>query len=270
MGNIPYNVNLNQEMYMENQTLDIIHRHASSRHYKPDPIPTAMVETIIKAAQRASTSYNLQAYSVIAVTDKEKRIRLADLCGDQEHIRQAPLFLAWCADLGRSERFCQKLGYTQVSESVENFLVASVDASIAAQNAALAAESLGLGICYIGYIRNNPGEIIDLLELPHLVFPITGMTVGWPIKEAHPRPRLPLGAVLHWEKYDTSREDEILKGFDEEVIASGLYKGRQTPFPGKEAEIDNYGWQEHLARRVARSGRLDLRPALEKQGFHLK
>ncbi len=255
---------------MENQTLETIHRHASVRHYKPDPIPTTTVETIIKAAQRTSTSYNLQAYSVVAVTDKEKKSRLANLCGDQEHISEAPLFLAWCADLGRSERFCKKLGYTQICEYVENFLVASVDASIAAQNAALAAESLGLGICYIGYIRNHPQDIIDLLELPHLVFPITGMTVGWPMKEAHPRLRLPLEAVLHWEKYDTSKEEEILNRFDEEVIASGLYKGRQTPFPGKEAEIDNYGWQEHLARRVARSGRLDLRPALEKQGFLLK
>lgn len=255
---------------MDNQTLDTIHRHASVRHYKPDPIPAAMVETIIMAAQRTSSSYNLQAYSVIAVTDKEKRIHLADLCGDQDHVRQAPLFLAWCADLGRSERFCQRLGYTQVSEFVENFLVACVDASIAAQNAALAAESLGLGICYIGYIRNNPDEIIELLELPHLVFPITGMTVGWPIKETHPRPRLPLEAVLHWEKYDTSKEEEILNKFDEELIASGIYKGRQTPYPGKETEIDNYGWQEHLARRMAGSGRLDLRPVLEKQGFLLK
>jgi FMN reductase (NADPH) len=255
---------------MENPTLDTIHRHASIRHYKPDALPTSLVETIIKAGQRASSSYNLQAYSVVAVTDEGKKSRLAELCGDQEHISEAPLFLAWCADLGRSERFCQHLHYTQISGFVENFLVAAVDAAIAAQNAALAAESLGLGICYIGYIRNNPLEVIELLELPHLVFPITGMTVGLPAKESHPRIRLPLEAVLHWEKYDTSDENEILKKFDEEVIASGLYQSRQTPFPGREEELVNYGWLEHLARRVAKSGRVDVRAALEKQGFLIK
>ena len=107
-------------------------------------------------------------------------MNLAHLCGDQVHIQQAPLFLAWCADLSRSERFCHKLHYKQISEYTENFLVAAVDAVIAAQNTAIAAESLGLGICYIGYIRNHPQDVIDLLELPHLVFPITGMTVGLP------------------------------------------------------------------------------------------
>src|SRR5512143_325535 len=104
-----------------------MHRHGSVRQYKPDPLPPELVETIVAAAQRSSTSSNLQMYSVVAVTDAAKRARLAELCGNQEHVAQAPVFLAWCADLGRLDRACQLRGYTQVAGYVENFLVAAVD-----------------------------------------------------------------------------------------------------------------------------------------------
>jgi FMN reductase (NADPH) len=132
---------------MENPTLDLIHNHSSIRHYKTDPIPFSIIEKIIGAAQCASTSSNLQCYSVIVVTDAIKRNYLSELCGNQAHISEAPVFLTWCADLARLERVCQLRGYTQVTEYIENFLIATVDVSIAAQNAAIAAESLGLGIC---------------------------------------------------------------------------------------------------------------------------
>ena len=97
-------------------------------------------------------------------------------------------------------------GIDQVTDYVENFLVAAVDVAIAAQNAALAAESLGLGMCYIGSIRNNTARVIELLELPRLVFPVVGMTIGWPAAQPMIRPRLPVSAVLHWEKYDAATQ----------------------------------------------------------------
>jgi FMN reductase (NADPH) len=80
---------------MNNSSLDLIHKHASVRRYKADPLPASVLETIISAAQCASTSSNLQAYSVIGVTDAAKRVRLSELCGNQAHIREAPVFLAW-------------------------------------------------------------------------------------------------------------------------------------------------------------------------------
>ena len=255
---------------MTNPTIELIHAHASVRHYKPDPLPVETVETILAAGQRASTSSNLQAYSVIAVTETAMRERLAKLCGEQKHIQEAPVFLAFCADLARLERVCHLRGYTQVIGYVENFLVAAVDAAILAQNTALAAESLGLGICFINSIRNNLPQVIDLLELPRLVVPITGMTVGWPDVEPRLRPRLPLRAVLHWEKYDTTGEDGALREYDRAMIATGIYKGRQAPVPGIETETEDYGWMEQSARRVSQPARTDLRAVLEKQGFGLE
>ena len=255
---------------MTNPTIELIHTHASVRHYKPDPLPVETVETIVAAGQRASTSSNLQAYSVVVVTDSAKRQKLAELCGNQKHVAEAPVFLAFCADRARLERVCQLRGFTQVTDYVENLLVAVIDAAILAQTTALAAESLGLGICFIGGIRKNLPEVIDLLELPRLVVPITGMTVGWPEKSPRLKPRLPLRTVLHWEKYDTSSEDRALREYDRAMIATGIYQGRQVPVPGKESEMEDYGWTEHSARRISQPVRTGLRAVLEEQGFGLK
>jgi len=250
-------------------TIELIRRHGSVRHYKPDSVPADMVETIVAAAQRSSTSSNLQMWSVVAIADADTRVRLANLCGDQKHIVEAPIFLAWCADLSRLDRVCQLRGYSQVTEYVENFLVAAVDCVIAAQTAALAAESLGLGICYIGSIRNQTQQVIDLLSLPRLVFPITGMTLGWPAATPVLRPRLPLDAVLHWETFDRRHEDQALRDYDRAMLQTGIYQGRQVPVPGKPEETEEYGWLEHSARRVSQPTRTDLHKILSQQGFEL-
>jgi FMN reductase (NADPH) len=250
-------------------TLDLIHQHGSCRRYKPDPLPDSVIETVVAAGQCASTSSNFQAYSVVAVTSAEKRQRLSELCGEQRHIREAPVFLAWCADLARLDKVCAQRGYTQNTENLENFLVATTDTVIAAQNAVLAAESLGLGACYIGAIRNNPAEVIDLLGLPKLTFPITGMTLGWPAREPRTRPRLPFSAILSRDHYCPT-SDEDLRTYDDVMAETGIYNNRQVPVDGQPDEIDDYSWTEHTARRVSQSLRPHLREIVEKQGFLLK
>ena len=255
---------------MPNPVIDVITQHGSARQYKPDALPAALIETIVAAAQRASSSSNLQAYSVVAVTDAAKRQRLAELCGNQRHIAEAPVFLAWCADLARLQRVCELQGYQENTDFFESFLVAAVDAVIAAQTAALAAESEGLGICYIGSIRNQPAAAIDLLGLPPLVFPVTGMTLGWPAAAPVIRPRLPLDAVLHWEGYDTRGQDEALAAYDQAMLATGIYRDRQVQPGGAAAPAARYGWLEHTARRVSQAMRVELKDVIAKQGFGLK
>jgi hypothetical protein len=180
------------------------------------------------------------------------------------------VFLAWCADLSRLDRICERRGYHQVTEYIENFLVSAIDVAIAMQTATLAAESLGLGMCYIGGIRNNPSEVIELLELPKLVFPISGMTLGWPAAEPLIRPRLPLNTVLHWEKYDITGEEGAIVEYDKEMVATGIYKGRQVQVPEDGKDIEDYSWQEHSARRASGKHRTDLREKLQDQGFNLE
>jgi len=252
-----------------NPTLKIINSHASVRKFKPLPISEDMIETIVSAAQRASTSSNLQTYSVIVTTESENLEKLAKISSNQEHVRTAPVFLTWCADLARLQKACLMRNYEQNTSFLENFLIASVDAVLAAQNAALAAESLGLGICYIGGIRNNPGEVIKLFELPKLVFPITGMTIGWPDGESQIRPRLPLNAIMHREKYDSTIYEKALLDYDQAMFDTGIYNNRQVPTPDQTREMENYGWLEHTARRVSQIIRPDLREEIQKQGFDL-
>lgn len=254
---------------MTTPTIELMHQHGSVRNYKPDPVPHEMIETIVAAGQRAATSSNLQMYSVVAITDSQKRARLQELCNNQRHIGQAPVFLTWVADLSRLERVCQARGFAHEAGQVENFLLAAVDTAIAAQNVGLAAESLGLGFCYIGAIRNNPREVIQLLRLPRRTFPLFGMTLGWPARAPMVRPRLPLEAVLHWERYDPEGEEIHLQDYDQEMIATGIYKWRQVSTTDPIPE-DQYGWTEHSARRVSQVLRPHLREILLDQGFELK
>jgi hypothetical protein len=135
------------------------------------------------------------------------------------------------------------------------------------QNAALAAESLGLGTCFIGGIRNRPEEIIKALNLPPLTFAVSGMTLGYPNSAPAHRPRLETGAVLHWERYDPEGEDEFLDRYDAAMLATGIYDDRQI---GADEDSDEYGWREHSARRVGNTSRTELRVVLENQGFGLK
>ncbi len=254
-----------------NETITLIKRHGSVRRYKPDLVPQVLVGEIVRAAQQSSTSSNLQMYSVVAISDEDRKETMAQLCGDQDFIRQAPVFLAWCADLSRLERVSRRQGFQQVSRYVENFLLAAVDTAILMQSAALAAESLGLGICYVGAIRNNPREVIELLQLPDLVFPVAGMALGYPVMPPKIRPRLPLEAVLHWETYDSEGEVEMIAEYDRAMIATRIYKGRQvTNKHTADEEPVIYGWAEHSARRSSVPKRPYLRRILEEQGFHLE
>jgi len=252
---------------MTTSTIELINNHGSIRSYRTDPVSGEIIELIVAAAQHSSTSANLQMASVVAVTDRAKRKRIAELCGtSQQHINEAPVFLAWCADLNRLDRVCELRGYKQVTEYVENFLMAVVDAAIASQTAALAAESLGLGICYIGSIRNNPTEIIALLELPRLVFPVMGMTIGWPATEPRPRPRLATSTVLYWETYNKD-QDEGLREYDRRTIETDRI---QASMSGKPNEMEDRGWLEQSARRVSKPNRTNLRHVLMDQGFYLQ
>lgn len=253
-----------------NPVIDHLNSHVSVRSYTADPIPREWIEAIVSAGQRAATSSNLQMYAAIAVTDAATRKELAHWCGDQKHIEDAPAFIAWCADLSKLDSACQLRGLPHVHEYVENFVLAAVDVSLVMQNAAVAAESLGLGICYIGGIRNNPREVIRLLDLPHFVAPIAGMTFGFPARVGKQRPRLPLRAVLHWERYSDDGVDDALYEYDQAMAATGIYDNRQVPVPGRADEMEAYGWLEHSARRVSTAHRVQLREVLHEQGFELK
>ncbi len=249
-------------------TIDTMLSHASVRAYLDRKLPPGTIETLVAAAQSAATSSNLQVWSVVAVEDAERRGRLAELAGGQRHIRQAPLFLAWLADLSRAERVAGAVGVTlEGLPFLETFLVAAaaIDAALAAQNATVAAESLGLGTCYIGALRNRPLDVAAELGLPPGAFAIFGLCVGYP-DPAYPasvKPRLPPEAVLHREQYDAAPERDAVATFD----------ARLAVFQWSQGMVDQ-GWSQLVVNRLrtpaSLTGRDRLAAALRALGFGLR
>ncbi|MEF3306413.1 oxygen-insensitive NADPH nitroreductase [Paenibacillus sp. GYB003] len=241
-----------------NDVTELLLRHRSVRSFKPDAVSDDMLETIVRCAQMASTSSNVQAYTVIAVTNPETKRALSVVAGNQRHVEQCPVLLVWCADLSRDRLACANEGVTMVSGTMENFIVATVDVALAAQNAAVAAESLGLGIVYIGGLRNDLREVTRLLNVPELVYPIFGMCLGYPEGPSGVRPRLPLRAVLHREAYDAGVYAAAVAEYDKTMREYYLERTK-----GKRDTT----WSKEMADKFGRPARAYVRDYLEEQGF---
>ncbi|QAY67897.1 oxygen-insensitive NADPH nitroreductase [Paenibacillus protaetiae] len=245
-----------------NETINLLKQHRSIRKFTNELVSPEQLRDIVEAAQSASTSSNMQAYSIIGITDKELRSKLAELSGHQVYVAEAPVFLVWCADLYRYDQAIKlhKDEETEPAGMTENFIVATVDAALAAQNAAIAAESLGLGIVYIGGIRNDPAEVARLLELPKGVYPVFGMCIGVPDQEPLRRPRLPLEGVYAENRY---RPDKVLEAVHTYDHAHRSYMISRSQ--GK----SGITWSEAMEAKASRN-RTHMREFLSRQGFHLK
>ena len=197
--------------------VDQILAHRTVRAFTDQPLADGTLETLVAAAQSAASSSNLQAVSVIAVRDPERKARLSQVAGGQLHVREAPLLLVWVADLSRLDRVAARLQKpSDANQLTEMLLVAIVDAALAAQNAALAAESLGLGTCYIGALRNQVEGVAEELHLPPRAFAVFGLCVGHadPARPAAVKPRLPLSTILHHEVYAPDQDVSDIEAYD--------------------------------------------------------
>ena len=244
-----------------NETISLLQKHTSVRNFTAQAVPQEMLRAIVKAGQCASTSNHIQAYTIIQVRDAAKKIRLAELAGDQSYVAEAPVFLVFCADLKRLQTACAKIGAKMAENSCESFLLATVDASLAAQNVMIAAESLGLGGVYIGGLRNNPRQVCDLLQIPAQVYPVFGLCLGYPAKINRVKPRLPLSLVLKEDSYDDAQDAAALEKYDLEI--SAYYRERTG---GKR----DSSWSENVSSMLSEKQRPHMRQFLEEQGFTLK
>ncbi|MEL7974837.1 nitroreductase family protein [Isoptericola sp. F-RaC21] len=188
--------------------LDVQLRHRSVRSFLPGTLEPWVLPTLVAAAQSAPSSSNLQLWSVVAVTDRDRLARVAALAGHQEHVRDAPLLLVWVADVARARALAAAEGVDlEAAGYLETTVVAFLDAALAAQNAVVAAESLGLGTVYVGAVRNHPEDLAAELGLPAGAVAVVGLAVGRPDPDdtSRVKPRLPQDAVLHRETYDPRR-----------------------------------------------------------------
>ena len=225
-------------------TLDLIHRHRSIRRYRPDPVPDDLLTELLEAGTRASSSGNMQSYSIIVTRDRALREQLYEPHMEQSMVLDAPVLLTFCADFRRMRHWLRLRDAPDNFDNFMSFMIAAIDATLVSQNVALAAEARGLGICYMGSTLANCDQIGRLLELPPGVFPVVGFSLGWPDEDPAPRDRLPLDGLVHDETYHDYSDARI-----EAIYRERDRRGweRYMSFPRLRALIEESG-VENLAQ----------------------
>ncbi|MEH7272427.1 oxygen-insensitive NADPH nitroreductase [Neobacillus vireti] len=248
-----------------NETITTMLNHRSIRHFKDKPLSDEQIKMIVASAQAASTSSFIQAYSIIGIKDMEKKRKLAEIAGNQEYVAQNGHLFVFCADLSRHELIGELEGKDVLPsiESTEKFMVALIDASLAAQNAAIAAESMGLGICYIGGIRNKLDEVKELLKTPERVIPLFGMTVGYPDKINDQKPRLPFEHIYHEEEYEQDKDTYVRQLQEYDQLISSYYDERTG---GKRKDR----WSEQMANMLEKQTRMYMKEFVQKNKMNLR
>ena len=241
-----------------NSVMQLIRSHRSIRKFADKPVDDAMIHEIVQCGQAAATSSNLQATTVIRVRKPETRQEIAELAGDQKYVTTAGAFLVFCADLNRPRLACEMQHGDFATGMTEHFIIATVDVALFAQNCAIAAESLGLGICYIGGIRNDPERVSELLSLPDQVYPVFGFCLGFPAQDPEVKPRLPLSVILKEEQYQTRDDTAGILAYDKQL--RNYYKTRT-------GGTKDSCWTQEMKALVGKESRPHMRGFLKSRGF---
>jgi len=203
--------------------IEVLKKHKTIRKYTDQPIEEGLLNEILEAGVRASTTGNMQVYSIVVTKDEAMKDKLAPCHFNQPMIKQAPVTLTFCADFNRFNKWCQQNNAEPGYDNFLSFVTAAIDALLVAQNVCVAAEAKGLGICYIGTTTYLADKIIDVLNLPKGVVPVTTVTIGYPAEDPKQTDRLPLDAVIHqevYEDYTAERINELYK--DKEALEENI------------------------------------------------
>lgn len=193
-----------------NATIQTILEHRSIRQFTDQKIEQEKIDLILRAACNGSTTGNMQLYSIIVSEDKEMMRQLSPYHFNQPIATNAPLMLTFCADFNRFNRYCEYRGATtDAYQNLQSYHWAVIDAVIAAQNACVAAESLGIGICWLGTITYNVNHFIDAFQLPENVIPVACISLGYPASIPELTDKLPVQAMVHHETYKDYTKDDI-------------------------------------------------------------
>lgn len=244
-----------------NEVIQLLQSHRSIRKYTDDEIPQETLDELIKCGQSAATSSFIQACTVIQVEDKAKRDELVVLAGNQPYIASAARFLVFCADMNRHQLTCDMHQAEMQSGFTEQFITATVDCALFAQNVITAAQSLGIQGVYIGGIRNQIQAVTDLLELPRLVYPVFGMCLGYPAQNPEVKPRLPLPVVLKKDSYNDESDPATIGEYDEQVRE--YYRTRT-------GGNKDTAWSEQISEMLGKEARPHMLEYLKSRGYLIR
>lgn len=202
-----------------NEVIESLYQRKSVRAYKSRKIPEEMKQLILEAAMQAPSAGCQQLYTILDITDQQLKDMLAETCDHQPFIAKAPMVLVFCADCKKWYDAYLEAGCEPRKPGVGDLMLAVTDTAIAAQNAVVAAESLGLGSCYIGDIMEKCEEHRRLLQLPDYVFPVVMLVLGWPTEQQKQRQkpeRCERKHIVHENTYRSMDGNELREMFAHE------------------------------------------------------
>lgn len=250
------------ERPLTSDTIETLANRVSVRSYTDEPVTDAQVDAVLQAAFRAPTSSNIQSYSVVVVRDPETLEKLSVVAGGQKHVKDAPVFIGYCADMTRIDAAVTSKGGNIERNNLETGLVTSIDAALVGMSAYLAADSLGMKGVMIGAVRNNASATAEILGLPRRVYCVFGMVLGWPEKTPPQKPRMDYQAVVHYERYGRTKGggavDPAVADYDKALADHYKRLGMKT------AEDS---WTHDVAKKFMPEPRQNLRAELKAQGF---
>ena len=247
--------------------LQRIVEHASHRRYTGTPVDPGLLRLLFACALSAPSKSDLQQADIVHVADRAKVEAITALMPDMPWIAQAPVLLVFCANNRRIRQIGEWRGKPFANDHLDHFMNAAVDAAIVMTTFIHAAEAVGLGTCPISGIRNKPREVSALLELPDWVFPVAGLTLGWPVEAGRITPRLGLEATVHVDRYEDANMKEKVEAYDARRNAVMPYrKQRRTERFG---ESESYGWSEEKARHYGVPERADFGAFIREKKFTL-
>jgi nitroreductase len=244
--------------------LNTILKHRSIRKYKNKPVEDKILNQILEAGFRASTTGNMQVYSIIVTKDKKRKEKLCELHFNQEMVKEAPVLLTFCADFNRFNKWCRQRNTEPCYDNALSFFTGTIDALLVAQNVAVAAESFGLGICYLGTTIYQADKLIDFFNCPKGVVPITTLVVGYPDENPDLVDRLPYDGIIHKEVYKDYTPEKINNIYKEKESLS------ETKEIIKENKLDNLA-QVFTQKRYTKKDNIYFSKiflkSIESQGF---
>lgn len=241
-------------------TIDLMNSHSSVRDFKDEKLSEETKRQLLQSAHSGSSSNFVQATSIIEITDEVIRNELAEISQSAPYVKKSGAFYVFVADLYRQAHILKSQGLSLAPiQNMESLLVSVVDTAISAENMAVAAESLGLGICYIGGIRNDLPRVSELLELPKYTLPLFGLTIGIPEKRNQIKPRLPLKNFVSEDVYDAQAFTDLVT-YDKKM--KNYYLNRSS-------HPKNMDWTTSQVKFFSKTRRDDISKFLKKQGFEL-
>jgi nitroreductase len=249
---------------MDNSTIQTMLARRSVRAYKPDQPTDEVIEAVVRAGQQAP--FASQLYSVLLSRKKKNAFG-------------APLLFTILVDLHKLERFMAMRGWEVVTNDLSLLLFGIQDAAYMAENMVIAAESLGMGSCFLGGAPYRTRKIAKKYKLPKRVLPLVQLVMGYPDETFPPRPRYPLSFTLFEDQYPEFSDEQVseaMKVMDDGYLQQGYYRKQQImiELENQRPETfthDDYSWTEHISRKWGQwfPSNNELLEQLTEQGFDL-